>query len=257
GPFASRYPSGQLYHDGVWYLCSHCEGGVTLAGTEERPWPWAGVLPLVGFRISHDDGVTWTDEPNDPLHPRFDELGFEPDGTPRYGPIRLGEPWFVDFGRNMEHSPDGKAYLVAHGSTERRGDPERTTSSWCIGDGAWLMRVTPSPETINDPDAYEFFAGHDDDGEPLWTSDLDQSRPMVEWTGRIGSAAITYDEPLDKYLFSITDGRAAHGPYDTFLLEADELTGPWKLVAFLEDFGQQAYFVNVPSRFVEGDGRTF
>ena len=39
-------------------------------------------------------------------------------------------------------------------------------------------------------------------------------------------------------------------------VEADVLTGPWKLVTYLENFGEQAYFVNFPSKFVRADGRT-
>lgn len=256
GPFPVRYPSGQLMHDGIWYVGSHCEGGSGWIASYPEPYPWPWVLPLVGFRISRDGGATWTDEPNDPRRPLFDELGFDEDGTPRFGTIRLGEPWFVDFGRNMEHSPDGKAYLLAHGSTERRGDPPLVTSSWCIGDQAYLMRVTPSPETINDPGAYEFFAGHDAEGAAQWTSDLEASRPLFEWEGRVGSAAMTYVPGLARYVVCVTDGSAGHGPYDTFLLESESITGPFRLVSYMESFGEQAYFMNIPSRFLSDDGRT-
>ncbi|GHU63186.1 hypothetical protein FACS1894123_05460 [Bacteroidia bacterium] len=31
-------------------------------------------------------------------------------------PVKIGSPHFVDFGKNMEYSPDGKAYMVAHGA---------------------------------------------------------------------------------------------------------------------------------------------
>ena len=34
------------------------------------------------------------------------------------------------------------------------------------------------------------------------------------------------------------------------------MTGPWKLVSYLKHFGQQAYFVNIPSKFISADGRT-
>ena len=41
-----------------------------------------------------------------------------------------------------------------------------------------------------------------------------------------------------------------------YILEADALTGPWRLVTYMKDFGEQAYFVNFPSKFISGDGRT-
>lgn len=31
---------------------------------------------------------------------------------------------------------------------------------------------------------------------------------------------------------------------------------PWRLVHYLRHFGKQAYFVNIPSRFISADGRT-
>jgi len=30
----------------------------------------------------------------------------------------MGSPHFVDFGKNMERSPDGKVYLVGHDAAE-------------------------------------------------------------------------------------------------------------------------------------------
>jgi hypothetical protein len=41
----------------------------------------------------------------------------------------------------------------------------------------------------------------------------------------------------------------------TSVFEAPQLTGPWKLVTYMKDFGQQAYFVNLPSKFLSADGR--
>ena len=39
-------------------------------------------------------------------------------------------------------------------------------------------------------------------------------------------------------------------------LEADAITGPWKLVTFMRNFGEQGYFVHFPSKFVAAGGRT-
>lgn len=35
---------------------------------------------------------------------------------------------------------------------------------------------------------------------------------------------------------------------------SDEISGPWKLVTFMERFGEQGYFVNMPSKFISNDG---
>jgi len=35
------------------------------------------------------------------------------------------------------------------------------------------------------------------------------------------------------------------------------VTGPFRLVTHLKALGGQAYFVNIPSKFISADGRTF
>ena len=67
---------------------------------------------------------------------------------------------------------------------------------------------------------------------------------------------MTYNAPLKKYLMCVTDGGNTVSRYHTYLLESDRITGPWKLAAYLNHFGEQAYFVNIPSKFIGGDGRS-
>ena len=118
-PYAGRYPCGSLVYNGVWYYgtyCLHPAGVFEHAGVKYN-WPWLG--PFVGFRYSTDFGKTWTQTPCTPAKPLFGESGLHGE------PVKIGSPHFVDFGKNMEHSPDGKAYLVAHGAVGRRQPPLR------------------------------------------------------------------------------------------------------------------------------------
>ena len=41
----------------------------------------------------------------------------------------------------------------------------------------------------------------------------------------------------------------------TYVLESSSLTGPWRLVTYMKSFGEQGYFVNLPSKFIAKDGR--
>ena len=55
----------------------------------------------------------------------------------------------MDFGKAMEHSPDGKAYLVAQGASD--GQNRRFAyNSWITADQVYLVRVAPSIENMND-----------------------------------------------------------------------------------------------------------
>jgi len=79
---------------------------------------------FVGFRYSNDLGKTWTQTPRTPDKPLFGEQSL--DGEP----VKIGSPHFVDFGKNMEHSPDGKAYLVAHGAPILASVQRPSTRRW-------------------------------------------------------------------------------------------------------------------------------
>ena len=248
-PYAGRYPCGSLVVDGVWYYgtyCLHPGGDYTYAGARYN-WPWLG--PFVGFRYSTDYGKTWTQTPCTPAKPLFGEAALKGE------PVKIGSPHFVDFGKNLQHSPDGKAYLVAHGASE--GAKRRFAyNSWITGDEIYLVRVAPSIQNMNDASKYEFSAGLDGGGKPVWTGDFSKIRPIAAWKDNMGCVTMTYDAPLRKYLMCVTDGTTTFGYFNTYILESDQVAGPWKLVAYMKHFGEQGYFVNIPSKFIATDGRT-
>jgi len=250
-PYEGRYPCGTLVHNGVWYYgtyCLHPAGGYKHEGKMYN-WPWLG--PLVGFRWSKDFGKTWTETPCTPARPLLGESALKGE------PVKFGAAHFVDFGRNLQHSPDGKAYLVSHGASGNNPKPRYANCSWITGDEIYLARVTPSIETINDPAAYEFFAGKQAGGADAWSRRLADARPIAAWNNNMGCVTATYVPGLKKYIMCVTDGGDTISRFSTYLLESDRVTGPWKLVCYLKDFGVQGYFVNIPSKFISADGRTF
>ena len=249
-PYEGRYPCGSLVYNGVWYYGTYCLGPAGDVVYEGFHYNWPVLGPMPGFRISTDFGKTWTPSPLSPSKPLF------PEPKKFMGPVKMGCPHFVDFGRNMQHSPDGKAYLVGMGAEENDPKPRYANLSWITADQAYLARVTPSIENINDVRKYEFFAGHDAAGKPVWTADFARIRPLLDWNNNMGCATVTYDAPLHKYLACVTDGWPTCGKMNSYILEADQLTGPWRLVVYMKDFGEQAYFLNFPSKFIRGDGRT-
>lgn len=277
-PYQGRYPAGSLVHNGIWYYATYClgpGGGYMHNGFK---WNWPNLGPVSGFRISYDYGKTWTPSPHSPEKPLF------PEPARQFGPVKMGAPHFVDFGKNMEHSPDGKAYLLGMGAEENDplprpciavsdtpgvpylinpecpGDPidgfAHANLSWITADQVYLARVTPSPETINDENAYEYFAGHDENGEPVWTDDFAEIKPLIEWNNHMGCVTATWVPGLQKYLMCITDGWPTVAQMDSYILEADEITGPWRLVTYMRHFGEQGYFLNFPSKFISPDGKT-
>ena len=244
-PYGGRYPCGSLVYNGVWYYGTYC-----LIETPKLGLNWDILGPLVGFRNSTDFGKTWTETPHtpsDPLFPEPDHVG---------GPVKLGAPHFADFGRNMEHSPDGFAYIVGQGAVADDPKPRPANLSWITGDQIYLARVKPSLQTINDRASWEYYGGPAKSGRPVWVRDFAKIRPLFEWNNRTGCVTVTYNAPLKKYLMCVTDGGTTISRFNTYVLEADAITGPWRLVTFMRHFGEQAYFVNFPSKFISSDGRS-
>jgi hypothetical protein len=232
----------------VWYYgtyCLHPSGSVPTNGVPYN-WPWLG--PFVGFRWSTNFGVSWAETPCTPSQPLFGERALHGE------PVKIGSPHFVDLGKELEHSPDGKAYLVAHGASD--GANRRFAyNSWITGDEIYLLRVTPSVENMNARAAYEYFAGHDGAGTARWTHDFSAIKPIAAWRDHMGCVTMTYNRALKKFLMCVTDGGNTVSRFNTCVLESDQITGPWKLVSHLTHFGEQAYFANIPSKFVSLDGR--
>jgi hypothetical protein len=272
-PYGGRYPCGSLVHNGIWYYGTYCLGPAGRFDHDGFRWNWPNLGPMPGFQISRDLGKTWDASPHSPERPLF------PEPRKFLGPVKMGAPHFVDFGRNMEHSPDGKAYLLGMGAEEndpgprpciKPGKPGETFTvaggctndfahgnlSWIAGDQVYLARVRPAPETINDLKAYEFFAGRDAAGQPVWTPDFARIKPLLEWNNHMGCVTATWVPGLKKYLMCVTDGWPTVARMNSYILEAEQLTGPWRIVAYLKDFGEQAYFLNFPSKFISPDGRT-
>ena len=248
-PFQSRYPCGSLVYNGVWYYGTYCLGGgqVTVRNDITYNWPWLGAF--VGFRYSTDLGKTWTQTPCTPARPLFGESGMNGE------PVKIGSPHFVDFGKNMRHAPDGKAYLVAHGASDGK-DRRFGYNSWITGDEIYLARVMPGIENMNDASKYEFYAGDGFLGKPRWTRMLSAAKPIAAWRDKMGCVTMTYNAPLKKYFMCVTDGVTTGGKFNSYILESDRITGPFKMVHYLPNFGEQGYFLNFPSKFISADGTT-
>ncbi len=244
-PYGGRYPCGSLVYNGMWYYGTYC-----LLESPGKGLNWDVLGPLVGYRYSLDYGKTWHDTPHTPADPLFGEP------VAAGEKVKMGSPHFVDFGKNMQYSPDGKAYLVGHGATDPDLHPRPANLSWITGNQIYMARVKPSIENMNNRAKYEFFSGHDRHERAIWTRDFYRIKPLVNWSHNCGCVTMTYDAPLKKFLMCITDGGNTISKFNTYILESERITGPWKLVVYMREFGEQAYFVNIPSKFISADGRT-
>ena len=172
-PYGGRFPSGSLVYNGTWWY------GTYYVPTYPNGPLVGGLLgPTVDFRHSTDMGESWV-EPrlnatslSDNL---FDEVGDPMLNSTGPARVKFGTPHWVDFGQELEHSPDGKAYIVAHGATSAS-----STEMWMLGDHVYMARVTPTVADIDDKSKWEFYAGgHGDDAK--WVAgNVSEAVPLIE-----------------------------------------------------------------------------
>jgi hypothetical protein len=219
-PYEGRYPSLNFRKDGVWYY-----GTYSLENYGQLPSPapncgnWCLLCPFTSIRTSTDSGATWTDAfryMNNYTDNIFGET------CANNTKVRMGAPHAVDFGKNNEHSPDGRLYMVSTGA-----ETPESHESWMQGDSVYLSRTvstTIDPATINDAAAWEFYAGGG-----AWAPSLADARPLFVWPGRTGVVTLSWHPALGKFVMVVstpTTGCSTVGDFDTYFLEADGMTGP-------------------------------
>lgn len=275
----SAYGSTSLIKDGVWYVGLEEGWNSYSARTAE------GVARFWGFLCSARPGSIsgelgypfppnpyWADRSNHPLRRTADADAQAADGrsATQYvggffreppGANRVRNLHFVDFGKELQYSPDGKAYALCHGS---EGDKR---AEWGNGDSVYVLRVEPRCEEINDPASWEFFAGQDAAGNPMWSPRAADAKPLLTWNDKLGLAHAVYNAPLKKYLMWISPLLQSdtwvqdQGPARRFsaegslLLESDGLLGPWRMVQYFPSLGPNAYCICFPSKFISSDGK--
>jgi len=240
GSWTGRYPNAVIHLNGTLYY------GTRLTANNGTMYP-AG--PNAGYHVSYDAGTNWTMSPYGPSSYLF---GTQDPPSGPYLATRFGQTYLVDYGKNQQYSPDGKIYLVSAGSPVSDPDPGAFAD-----DDVYLCRV--SAENLNNPAGYEYYAGGGN-----WSTSLSAAQPIVSWGNHISAAAVTWFPGLNKYIMSChkahgwynESGIRMVGKFDTFILESDSLTGPYRLVQYWTDFGQQGYYPNIPSKFVSADGKT-
>ena len=226
---------------------------------------WCHLGPLLGFAVANASasGNVTFDVSSIPLWSAdAAQRGvFEPLDVS--APIRMGVPRFIDAGPDMLHAPGGHAYLLGKGCVANDG----THCSFMTGDSAWLARTrvpmaalaaagaAAAAAALNEPASWEFFAG----GE-AYSPTLGGAAPLFTWPHAVGGLTMTYNAPLAKFfVVSNLPGDRIHPTdcaFDTYLLEADAVTGPFRLVSYMPRLGPQMYFQHISSAFWSADGLT-
>ncbi|CAK9026882.1 unnamed protein product [Durusdinium trenchii] len=116
------------------------------------------------------------------------------------------------------------------------------------GSEIYLARVKPEIALVNEKSAWEFY------GDGTWhRGDVAAAKALISWGNRTGVTTMTYIEKVKRYFVCVST--PSYSPFterqfDTYLLESEHITGPFRYISYLREFGPEAYFVNIPSKFV-------
>jgi glycerophosphoryl diester phosphodiesterase len=243
------------------YKCNNLWGGVGLPkppyggksygilALEDTLWLWRGGdasdESLYEFRElyrSTDNGVSWQT-----AGVRFDRSEF----GDTLGVFALT---FLQFGRGYEGARDGYVYIYA---------PRAVNLVWNVhtpGD-ILLMRV-PRGE-LTRKNAYQWFAGTDQSGEPRWSQDYASAVPSFsDRDNGVMRTSVTFNAALGRYILT-TPHVSRYRNEDGYMgiYDAPEPWGPWTTVLFgnafelgVVDFTKTVFF-NFSNKWTSTDGR--
>jgi hypothetical protein len=194
------------------------------------------------LKASTDHGITWTDAP-----------WFFPKST------NLIMSTICNFGRDYAGSQDNYVYSYF---IRLQGNP----SSLNVHKPGMIDLARAPKDLIMDEEAYEFFAGLDGDGEPMWTNSTDpnQRTAVFEDAEGVGwNLSVSYNEGLGRYIL-ITEHTASFSAKAGFF-EAPEPWGPWHTIAYYDDWGRDSgisdvgktFFWNFSNKWSSDDGKDF
>jgi hypothetical protein len=182
---------------------------------------------------------------------------------------------FLDFGQSNAHAQlageGGDPFVYAYGLDGNW----RTSFTAAVPDPDCLYLARVPAEHLMNRDAWEFFSGVTATNAPRWSADMrrrvpvltDQRRLYQELDGYgvggqsvIAQGGITYNAPLDVYLYS------SWSEFTSQFYAAQRPWGPWRLF-FEQDYGPYpwtgpqaalpkhgGYGTSIPSKFISADG---
>jgi hypothetical protein len=153
---------------------------------------------------------------------------------------------FLNFGKDYSGARDDYLYIYAG----RWGDDSQ---------GVYLLRVLP--QQIEDQRAFEYYAGSDGKGNPIW-GDVDAKQFVFEDPGSTefnggGKVQVIYNPGIGRYILTMWHG----GPGSLGVFEGPEPWGPWSTVFYTDDFGGmtrggEGLTSSFPTKWISDDGLT-
>jgi hypothetical protein len=154
---------------------------------------------------------------------------------------------FLQFGKDYAGSRDDYVYFYG-----------RNETAWAQGTHSYMGRVHRAK--LRTREAYEFLAGLDSDGMPVWSINVNDRKPHFTDPAGVEGVQVVYNAAIRRYLLTVH--RGAQGTLGIF--DAPEPWGPWTAVAYYDNWldlkgtgvGREMLFINIPTKWISADGKT-
>jgi hypothetical protein len=164
----------------------------------------------------------------------------------------FGCPEFVQFGKNYEGARDSYVYVVS----------QANDSAYGFAPDIVMARVPKG--RVAERQAYEFFAGLDENGRPRWSADIAERKAIFTDPQGTQRIAVTYNAALKRYILTTSHLPAGVQATHTAALgvfDAPEPWGPWTTVYYNDHWSVvggkdcRTYHHKFPTPWMSADGR--
>ncbi|HOO99386.1 MAG TPA: serine hydrolase [Bacteroidales bacterium] len=162
----------------------------------------------------------------------------------------FGCPTFLNFGKNYRDARDAYVYIYSNDEN----------TAYKASDRMVMARVPKKKITVREE--YEFFKETDSEGNPVWTSAINERGAVFVHPANCYRSGITYNKGLKRYFWcqvhpTSTDSRGPRYQGGFGIYEAPEPWGPWHTVFFTKEWdtgpGETS---SLPVKWMSRDGRT-
>jgi hypothetical protein len=174
---------------------------------------------------------------------------------------KFGYTVFLNFGQNYAGVPEHLQSYVYFYSPD-------TPDAYIETDEVILGRAPVG--RITEKNAYQFYAGRDDSGRPVWSEEKDERQSVFVFPNGCNRMDVTYCAPLDRYLMTMRSRGEGGGINHFSIYDAPEPWGPWTTVYYSEEWETDGESVplsgsnrhwgevaHIPSKWIREDGRKF
>ena len=172
-------------------------------------------------------------------------------------------PTFLQFGKGYANSRDDYVYIYANEENQSVSSSEE----WNVQVPGEITLIRVNKYNMSNKSSYEYFAGTDNQGNPIWTSDVTKRKPAFsDSQNGIMRTSVSYNAGLDRYIL-ITQQKNRWQSYDFHIgvYEADEPWGPWRTILFKNakdagpglNTGAKTVYWNLSNKWLSADGKNF